>query len=519
MDASAALERHHVQVRERLRAAGVTRPGPDSVSWKVNREIVVVAGWGRAILLQLAHPLVAAGVADHSTFRSRPMARIERLRSTVGAMLSLTFGDDEEAVSAAARINVIHDRVFGRLHGPAGAFPAGTRYSAHDAELLRWVHATLIDSVLLAYERLIERLSPEERDRYCAEAADMEPLLDIPAGLLPRTMAELTAYLQGSLGKVAVTPRSRALARAALFPPGWRLLWPTIRPVQLMTIGLLPEAVRRAYGFEWTRREERALSRWTTALRSLGRLVPAAVRHWPPSRRNAGPLEIGLDRALHVREERVTTRQDACRLLYLSDIHLRNGRSDAICRQVLDAVNRCRPDAVLLGGDLVDRHSELSTLCRLVGKVGELAPVLAVGGNHDRKIGMHRVREAIVCGGGRWIHDGIAHVTRAGRVVAVSGPETAQRSDGHVRVLCAHDPSIWKRSRDAGYDLVLAGHLHGCQVVAWEHGDRLFPGAIFYPYCFLSHRFGKTRLVVSRGVSDRVPIRWRCPREAVLCHV
>jgi predicted MPP superfamily phosphohydrolase len=107
----------------------------------------------------------------------------------------------------------------------------------------------------------------------------------------------------------------------------------------------------------------------------------------------------------------------------------------------------------------------------------------------------------------------------AGRVIAVSGPEAEPHLDGHVRVLCAHDPRIWKRSRHAGYDLVLAGHLHGCQLVACEVRGRLFPGAIFYPYCFVRRRCGSTRLVVSRGVSDRVPIRFRCPREVVLCHV
>lgn len=85
--------------------------------------------------------------------------------------------------------------------------------------------------------------------------------------------------------------------------------------------------------------------------------------------------------------------------------------------------------------------------------------------------------------------------------------------------MCAHNPRIWKAAGRAGYDLVLAGHLHGCQLVAWQYRDRLFPGAIFYPYCFLSHRRGTTRLVVSRGVSDLLPIRWRCPREVVLCHV
>lgn len=230
-------------------------------------------------------------------------------------------------------------------------------------------------------------------------------------------------------------------------------------------------------------------------------------------------LEIGLNQALHVREERLSQRHDACRLLYVSDIHLRSGRSEMLCRQVMDSVSRCRPDVVLLGGDLVDRASELTKLSGLVAKLRNVAPVFAVAGNHDQRIGIDRVREAVVHGGGQWIHDGIARVTHKGRVITVSGPETAPLREGHVRVLCAHNPRIWKKSRDAGYDLVLAGHLHGFQLVAYEYRDRLFPGAIFYPYCFLSHRRGATRLVVSRGVSDLLPIRWRCPREVVLCHV
>jgi predicted MPP superfamily phosphohydrolase len=234
---------------------------------------------------------------------------------------------------------------------------------------------------------------------------------------------------------------------------------------------------------------------------------------------SAGRLEIGLRQALHVREERLSAEPDACRLLYVSDIHLRNGRSEMLRRQVVDAVKRGRPDAVLLGGDLVDGQSELHALRALVRDLDEHAPVFAVGGNHDRQIGMNRVREAVRAGGGHWIHDSTALVTKRGRVVSVSGPDTPSCVNAHVRVLCAHDPRIWKRSRDAGYDLVLAGHLHGGQFVAYEYRNRLFPGAFLYPYCFLSHRSGSTRLVVSRGVSDLVPIRWRCPREVVLCHV
>ena len=301
MGPPSALERHRAEIRDRLQRAGATRPDPGSISWRINREIIVVAGWGRAILLQLAHPLVGAGVYEHSSFRGSLRASLARLRSTIGAMLSLTFGDEDEMISAAAAINVIHDRVSGRLHADAGAFAAGERYSAHDAQLLRWVHATLLDSILRCYEVLVGPLTVEERDRYCAESALMEPLLDIPAGLLPRNTAELDAYVGDMLssGKIAVTDRSRTLAGAALFPPRWRLLWPALRPVQLLTIGLLPPDVRRAYGFAWTSREARALTRWTAALRWLRRVTPSVLREWPASRRRAQPPMRYTDANVH----------------------------------------------------------------------------------------------------------------------------------------------------------------------------------------------------------------------------
>lgn len=233
----------------------------------------------------------------------------------------------------------------------------------------------------------------------------------------------------------------------------------------------------------------------------------------------AGPLAIGLKGELHIRDERLSTRADACRLMFVSDLHLRRTRCDRLCRQVIAAARSTDIDGLLLGGDLVDGPAELGKLCGLVAALGEVAPVFAVGGNHDRRIGLNRVRDAIVSGGGQWIHSGSACLSHGSRVIVVSGPEAAILPAGNFNILCAHNPRVWKTARRQEYDLVLAGHLHGCQVVAFEYRDRLFPGAVFYPYCYLRHQYGSARLVVSRGVSDLLPIRWRCPREVVLCHV
>jgi len=279
---------HRAAVRARLAQSELVPAGPGSITRQVNREVVVVAGWGRAILLQLAHPAVAAGVHGHSAFRGSLRASLRRLHSTVGVMLSITFGDTEQMVAAAAGINAIHDRVRGHAPPPINLRRAGPlAYSAHDPELQRWVHATLLESIPLAYERLVGPLTPAERDRYCSEAAVMEPLLGMPAGWLPRDSAALEAYLRGMLagGTLSVTDTSRALARAVLYPPHWYLAWPAFRAMQLLTIGSLPPSIRQAYGFEWRARDERALARWTMVLRAARRVLPRFAREWPMARR------------------------------------------------------------------------------------------------------------------------------------------------------------------------------------------------------------------------------------------
>jgi uncharacterized protein (DUF2236 family) len=275
-----AFERHRAAAAERLRASGLAQAGAGSVTWRIHRERIVIAGWGRAILLQLAHPSIAAGLDEHSSFRGSLASGVRRLQTTVGAMLSITFGDSKEMIAAAARINAVHDRV----RGPS--------YSAHDPVLQQWVHATLIDSIRFAFQLLVGPLTAAERDAYCREAAIMEPLLGMPAGFLPRDAAELDRFVRDTLAgnTLVVTDRSRALARAVLFPPRWPAAWPAFRAFQLITIGSLPPSLREAYGFDWGASDERAYARWSATLRRSVAMLPAAVRYWPIARRPAAEL-------------------------------------------------------------------------------------------------------------------------------------------------------------------------------------------------------------------------------------
>jgi uncharacterized protein (DUF2236 family) len=248
--------------------------------------VILVTGWGRAILLQLAHPLVAQGVAEHSGFMIETGGRLWRLRRTVDAMLALTFGPAEDAASAARRINAIHDRVHGRLAEPIGPFPAGHAYSAHDPALLTWVHATLVESSLLTYELLVGPLAPEERDRYCLEASGIEAALGIPRGHLPRDVAALRGYLDRMLrsGEIAVGDTARRLAAAVIAPP----LPPPARPLfalgRLLTAGLLPPPVRAAYGLSWSPARERVLGLAALGVRLGLPAVPPRLRYWARAR-------------------------------------------------------------------------------------------------------------------------------------------------------------------------------------------------------------------------------------------
>jgi uncharacterized protein (DUF2236 family) len=257
-----------------------------SLAARVNAERIVLLGWSRAILLQVAHPLVAAGVAEHSSFRQGRFAAAYRLHHTVRSMLSLTFGTEPEREATLALIKGIHRRVNGVLAHDAGIFRAGTRYSAEDPALLLWVHATLLESIPLVYERVIAPLTSEERDTYCREAAPLVQALGAPSGA-PVTWEELRDYFARTYasGAIVVTHQAREIAARVLSPPFASALAPAAYLNRLVTIGTLPPDIRAQYGFGWNDRRQRALERWFGALRAARRVMPDVVALWPEARK------------------------------------------------------------------------------------------------------------------------------------------------------------------------------------------------------------------------------------------
>lgn len=264
--------------------------GPDTrVSRRINAERIVLFGWGRAILMQLAHPLIAAGVYDHSGFRATPWSAVSRLYHTVHAMLALTFGSPAEYERALDGIRTIHRRVNGVLPERVGPFEAGTRYSAEDPDLVLWVHATLLESVPLAYARLVGPLSDEDRDAYCAEAAAVATALGAREADVPLTWHAAHQYLERmrASGVLSVSPQARVLARSVLHPAGGWALGPATWVNRIVTVGLLPADLRDGYGLPWTLGQQRAFDTIVPALRAARGVSPAALACWPEARRSS----------------------------------------------------------------------------------------------------------------------------------------------------------------------------------------------------------------------------------------
>jgi uncharacterized protein (DUF2236 family) len=238
-------------------------------SWirRVSGESVTLFGGGRALLLEVAHPLVAAGVADHSNFRTDPFGRLQR---TLDALNAVVFGDRARALAAARGVERAHDRVHGNLAEAAGPFPAGTPYHGRDPELMRWVWATLADTARAVYERFVEPLDPAAIAAYEADHRVVARVLGVPRELLPPDPAAFRRYFDGMLegGTLAVSSQGRAIAEAVLHPPvplaGGGMM-------RLVTAGLLPASLRRAFGLPWDDARAARLEALTASVRGLRR--------------------------------------------------------------------------------------------------------------------------------------------------------------------------------------------------------------------------------------------------------
>ncbi|MFI5225406.1 MAG: oxygenase MpaB family protein [Candidatus Limnocylindrales bacterium] len=288
--------------------------GPDSEAWRLNREAVLLLGAGpRALLMQIAHPLVAEGVDQHSDFRIDPWGR---LQATLRSYLTIVYGSAPTARGEIRRLGRLHRAIVGPVRDPAAAEATGAAtYSARDPALSLWVHATLVDSTIVAHDAWIEPLSRTRREAFYAETRPIGRAFGVPERLLPPDLAAFEAYLAAMLGldgPVHPTPTSSELARTILRPPLAPLapmmaphlaryvrrtaragladrLAQTLARVPVAAydwtvwpaVALLPAGLREEFGIAWGP-DRRLVAAWLAAgFRGWRRVLPPAWRQMP----------------------------------------------------------------------------------------------------------------------------------------------------------------------------------------------------------------------------------------------
>ena len=258
--------------------------GPDSTTWKIVSEAILTLAGTRAVLMQLAHPLVATGVSVHSSYMTDPLGRTERT-FILGQLL--TFGSQATAHQAARTINQLHTHVHGTLQTQAGAFASGTFYRARDPELLLWVHATLVDTILYTYPLFIGYLSQSEQERYYQESKTLANLLGLSYAHMPKTVNDLRRYVDDMVHShnLAATPEARQLVHQVFFPPTPAILRPLLHLNYYITCALLPQPIREIYDLAWSTQQQRVFDSFTRCSRAILPHLPTNLRTLAITRR------------------------------------------------------------------------------------------------------------------------------------------------------------------------------------------------------------------------------------------
>jgi uncharacterized protein (DUF2236 family) len=257
--------------------------GPESMTWRLAAESALLLGGGRAVLMQLAHPQVAAGVGQHSSWSSDPWGRT---RKTIELTQQIAFGTRSEARAAARFINHLHVEVAGTVGWETPHFGAASPYEARDPALLMWVLATLVDTIFTVYPLLVGPLTYEEQELYYAEAVRSATLLGLPRSMAPSGLAAFRVYMREMLASetLAITPEARHVASVVMHMPAPLVVRPALMGAEQITIGLLPPRLRTLYGFAWDRRRQLLFDAWARATRELYSRVPEGLRIMPAAR-------------------------------------------------------------------------------------------------------------------------------------------------------------------------------------------------------------------------------------------
>ena len=248
--------------------------GPGSMAWRVNREVILGFAAMRALLMQVAHPKVAQGVADHSQYRQKPF---KRAYTTLKAQQEIVFGDCDTAARILEGISRRHNQVKGHINENGSGVDT---YFGNDPGLKLWVHATLIDSVLYIINYLPKPFSREELDQFYRESVLFARLMGIPGDIIPPTMTDFEEWMAETLDskEIWVTPAAKSIAASLLRLP-FRIFLPLN---YVMATGTLPEKLRIAYGFSGSGAYPRLMDLGMKVVRAFIAVLPVRMRWLPP---------------------------------------------------------------------------------------------------------------------------------------------------------------------------------------------------------------------------------------------
>ena len=299
------IDRDQFEQQLQLAASKVKDPqvglfGPDSMMWKLSRHALLGAhGSGRALLLQIAHPWVTRGVDQHSKTRSDPLARAA---GTFSAVLSIVYGNLDQAQRYARAVHNIHNRIRGEMETDCGAFQNGSAYQANEANAMLWVHATLWDTTVMMYELFKRPLTHSEKEQFYEETRLFAYMFGIPDEVLPENWNAFMEYNRSMWESNQLHVNKATLDLASfLFDPLHITLTPAMAWLKLVTAATLPPRLRRDFGLHFGQSEKMLFQSGRKLVRLAEPLAPEILRH--------GPSYIEAQRRLQGKHSTWLTRQ------------------------------------------------------------------------------------------------------------------------------------------------------------------------------------------------------------------
>ncbi len=264
--------------------------GPQSVAWRVNAEAANFLGAGCAVLMQLAHPYVAYGIAEHSSALTDVRRRFQ---GTFESIYRMTFGSRDEAFTSARAIHRVHGRITGSIQETVGRFASGHRYRANEVGALRWVYSTLISTAMAVHTETGLKLSRVELAEFYSASKRFALLFGLRDSMLPTTLGEFEVFVRDTAASdtIVVSKPAREIASFLLTSPTPSLA-PMFTIYRAVTAKFLGAELSHAYGLPYVRKEAVMAKLALSAAGPLRRLSPAGLRCMPDALRAEARLGL-----------------------------------------------------------------------------------------------------------------------------------------------------------------------------------------------------------------------------------